>query len=308
MKEQTGYKALPKWVVSDTGPSVLPQTKRGRTDYLEKTFRSVRHKMMLEQAVGKGRNTLLTKINGPEKCICFFLLILAVGLSHSLFFLGLLQISLVAMALYSGISFFTYMFRVGLPVLFFSGIALFPSIFNIVTPGDMVATIYTGYWPQWAGGHPVHIAVTVQGLKGMSFVLLRSMDSLGLATILLRTTSWTTITGSLSNLKVPNFIIMILDITYRTIYLYLPVLEDYLLGRKSRMTGKELYKDSIRWIGASVADLLRITGAYGEDLFEALRSRGFVGEYTSQISWRWGRTEVLMGILSISLLLLSLVL
>lgn len=301
---RTGYQPLPDWIQSQSAMADLPMAQGGRRDYLEKTFRSIRRKMSAEQSAGKGKESFLTHLNGPVKIVCFLILLLGVAFSHSLLLLGLFQMGIILLALYSGISLSTYMFRVWIPVILFSGLALLPSIFNFITPGEMLLSLHQGFWPAWLGGGAVHIGITLQGAKGMLFVLLRSAGSLGLATLLLRTTSWTIITGSLAKLRVPDFMIMILDITYRSIYLFLPVVEDYLLGRKSRMVGRESYRESLRWIGSAIADLLRITNVHGDELFEALRSRGFIGEYKSQLSWCWGRNESVVTSISLGILFL----
>ena len=151
--------------------------------------------------------------------------------------------------------------------------------------------LYSGGAPLGTHILPSELVLTVQGVRTFSFVLFRAMDSLGIATIFLWSTPWATLTRALTKLGLSEYIVMVLDFTYRYLILFLPLVEEYLLGRKSRIVGREAYTHKLSWIGMTLANFYRLTTSYGEDLHMGLQSRGFTGMYQRPMRWLIGGKE-----------------
>ena len=102
---------------------------------------------------------------------------------------------------------------------------------------------------------------------------------MGLATLLIKTTRWSLLTKALAKLGVPTGLVTVLDLTYRYIYLFLFLFMEYLLGRKSRLVGRESKLAPLAWIGGTISGFLRLTVEYSQELSEAMQSRGYCGEH-----------------------------
>ena len=86
--------------------------------------------------------------------------------------------------------------------------------------------------------------------------MLRSAASLGLVVLLVKSTRWALLTKAMGRLGVPNIFIMVLDLTYRYLFLFLLLFTDYLWGRKSRLVGVESNGEQLAWIGSALAGFL----------------------------------------------------
>jgi cobalt/nickel transport system permease protein len=153
------------------------------------------------------------------------------------------------------------------------------AIFSWVTPGTPIVIIYdTGGWQAGPLTLPAELTVTRQGLTAAAMVLLRAAASLGLVVLLVKTTCWPALTKALQSLGIPAVFVMVLELAYRYLFLFMLLLTDYLLGRRSRLVGGETPRAGLEWIGGTLGGFLRLAGEYGQEIAAAMQARGFNGE------------------------------
>ncbi|MDR3566252.1 MAG: cobalt ECF transporter T component CbiQ [Negativicutes bacterium] len=272
---------IPVWL-DRTDPSPLPVKKstHNRADYLEKTLTDIQ-KVMAEdmyQAGMAARPGFLQKLSPQVKVVGIGLLLMAVALTGSLPALLGIHALLIMVALLSGIGFTAYLARVWLPALFFAGLAVLPGVLSWVTPGQPLWVIYSG--ASWHFGPvtvPAELAVTRQGLVAAAQVLLRSAASLGLVVLVVKTTRWPVLTKAMGRLGLPSLFVMVLDLAYRYLFLFLLLLSDYLWGRRSRLVGVERASAKLVWIGGALAGFLRMAGEYSREITASMQARGYDG-------------------------------
>jgi cobalt/nickel transport system permease protein len=122
------------------------------------------------------------------------------------------------------------------------------------------------------------LTITRQGFAGAVFVLLRTTASLGCILLLVKSTRWPVLTGAIGSLGVPSIFVMALDLTYRYIFLFLTLLYDYILGRKSRLVALENSRSRFEWIGSALAGFFRLSLEYSRDITFAMLARGYTGD------------------------------
>jgi cobalt/nickel transport system permease protein len=264
---------LPIWL-QQTSSADLPKHKNSWSykDYLEKTFEHI-NGIMAEDAYStriSSSKGVLQSVQVPVKIVGLVVLMIAASLTKSLAFLFLLNAVILGVALRSGLGFRAVSVRVWLPTCLFAGIAVLPGILNWVTPGEPLVIIYHD------------LAITKQGVQAAAFVLLRAGASLGLATLLIKTTRWSLLTKAFVQLGLPGEIVTVLDLTYRYIYMFLLLFMEYLLGRRSRLVGLESQSAKISWIGGTIAAFLRMIWEYSQEINDAMQSRGYSGEYIAE--------------------------
>lgn len=264
---------LPIWL-QQTASTDLPKHRNSWSckDYLEKTLEHI-NKIMAEDACAtriSSSQGLLQGVQAPVKFIGLLALMIAASLTKSLAFLFLLNVVIFGVAFQSGLGVQAMSVRIWLPTCLFAGIAVLPGIINWVTPGEPLYIIYHD------------LAITKQGVKAAAFVLLRAGASLGLATLLIKTTRWSLLTKAFVQLGLPGEIVTVLDLTYRYIYMFLLLFMEYLLGRRSRLVGLESQSAKISWIGGTIAAFLRMIWEYSQEINDAMRSRGYSGEYIAE--------------------------
>ncbi len=294
---------FPTWLATN-GACPLPAAKHRwrRADYLTKTLADIQ-KIMAEDMVQAGvaaRQGLLQAYEPRVKVAATVLLLLAVALTTSLHALAAFHGLLLLTALASGISLRSYLLRTWTPALIFAGVAVLPAIFSWVTPGSPLFVIYSG--AEWRVGPlalPSELTVTRQGLTSAAMVMLRAAASLGLIVLLVKTTRWPALTKALHYLGMPAVFAMVLELTYRYLFLFLLLLADYLLGRRSRLVGGEAPLSGLRWTGGTLAGFLRLAGEYGQEIAAAMQARGFSGEIQTVPPQRPGKRDAALFVIVI---------
>jgi len=185
------------------------------------------------------------------------LLILAALLRHWYFLLALSGVTL-GLAASSNITIRFFIKRVWLFIPLFAGIIALPSLFSIFRGGDPL-------WTIWDFGHEVNIgpwslgtslAITYQGIKGATVLVLRVATSVSLAVLLALTTPWADLLKALRVFFVPRTFLLILSMTYRYVFLLLDLAGDMFTARASRLVGPSGPRDDRRFVAASMGTLM----------------------------------------------------
>ena len=281
----------PAWLVTGhTCPLPAPRLRWARADYLTKTLGDIQ-KIIAEDMHHAGtaaRPGLLQPVEPRVKVAGLGLLLVAVALTASLTALALFHGLLFVVALACGIGARAYLARTVVPAAVFAGVAVLPAVFSWVTPGEPLFFVYQGVGPL---ALPPDLAVTRQGLTAAVMVFGRAAASLGLVTLLVKTTRWPVITKALQSLGIPAVFVAVLDLTYRYLFLFLLLLTDYLLGRRSRLVGREAPVSRLEWVGGTLAGFLRMAGEYSKEIAAAMQARGYNGESRMTIAGRPGGRE-----------------
>ncbi|MFZ0592197.1 MAG: cobalt transporter CbiM [Bryobacteraceae bacterium] len=154
--------------------------------------------------------------------------------------------------------------RIWIAVLAFTGVIAFPAIFLV--PGTVAFRIPLLRW-----------AATSQGLMSATLLVLRAETAATLALIFVLCTPWNHLLRALRFFKVPASIVVILEMTYRYIYLLLKTSQDMIESRQARRIGY-LEPRAQRGLATTMAGvLLDKTLHLSNDVHMAMRARGFRG-------------------------------
>ena len=256
-----------------------------RSSFIERTLVDINH--TLEQSVFAERTArqpgLLQRLDARLKILAVLLVLLAVGLSHSLpVILGLYFLALV-LAFFSRIPLAFFIKRVWLLIPFFTGVVALPALF--ITPGPVLAHL------------PLGLVLTQTGLRTALFLLLRVGTSVSVAVLLVLTTPWNSVLKSLGVLRVPAVIILILGMTYRYIHLLLHLTNDMFLSRKSRLLRRMSGPEERKLIAATSGTLLNKSLQVSSEVYLAMQSRGFRNYPRTLDSFKMRRIDWLAGML-----------
>jgi cobalt/nickel transport system permease protein len=155
--------------------------------------------------------------------------------------------------------------RAWLPVLFFTGSIALPAPFLV--PGTPVAHVPLLGW-----------TLSEQGLRSAAFLLARAETAATLSALLILTTPWTHVLKGLRVLRVPVLFVVILSMSYRYILLLLQTAQELFEARESRMVGRIDGAQGRRISMATAGVLLGKTLHLSEEVYAAMRSRGYRGE------------------------------
>ncbi len=150
---------------------------------------------------------------------------------------------------------------------FFTALISLPALFNFITPGEIILNITP------------HYGITIQGVKNVSVLFLRSFASLLYMSLLLSSTTQHEISVALSQLKVPPIFIAVFSMTLRYAVLFSDKVLDTLNATKSRIIGSNIPKNHGNFTGRLAADLFRRTSRTGNEIYDAMISRGYTGAF-----------------------------
>jgi cobalt ECF transporter T component CbiQ len=229
-------------------------------DHLRETAEHVAYAE--ETAAGRG---LLQRLDPRVKLCGLLLLVLATTMVHTV--AGIVSVSVVALALAvaSRLSLRRLAASVWLGALAVSGVIALPAC--VLTPGRAVAHVPWLHWP-----------VTAQGLTSATYLVLRVETSATLGALLVLTTPWPHVLKAMRSLRVPALVVVMLAMTYRYVLLLLETAHDMFESRKSRLVGHMDGADARRLSVATAGVLLGRTMQMGDDVYLAMRARGFAGD------------------------------
>jgi len=239
------------------------------------------------------RKGLLQLLDPRVKMLSVLGMLIVIGLMKTIPALAIMISYVLFLAICSKVPFIRYLRRVVLLSVVFSGIVVLPSLFNIVKPGE----------PLWHISN--HIYITKPGFDGACLLILRSFGSLSLVYLLTATTKWSQLLKSLRVLKIPASFMAILEMTHRYIFLGLELASNLFIAQKSRSFGKKAGKEDRRFVAATMGHLLIRTMVLGDEVYQAMLSRGYTGEVKTITRFQMRVTDYLWLTFHFGLLLIS---
>ncbi len=269
--------------------SVVERTLAGVTESLEQSLFA--EELAREPGV-------LQSLDPRVKLVGFLALLLAVSFAHNLWVLAGLYVFTLILAWVSRVPLARFVKRVWLALPFFTGLVAIPVLFNFVTPGTPLVVLSTS----------PYVAITEQGLRAASFLVLRVGTSVSLAVLLVLVTPWATLLRALSVLKIPSLFLLVLGMTYRYIYLLLRTSSDMFLARQSRVVGRMKAADQRRVVTQTMGNLLGKSYDMSQDVYLAMLSRGYRGHprtldrfQMKPRDWLWAAGLVAVAIVAVVL-------
>ena len=153
--------------------------------------------------------------------------------------------------------------RLWAAVLAFSGLIALPALFLV--PGQ----------PVWA---VLGLAVSQQGLRSAAYLILRAETAAMLSLLLVISTPRNRLLHALRFFRVPVVVVVLLEGSYRFIFLLLETARNMFEARSTRMIGDLHARDQRRLLAATVGVLLDKTLLFSSEVHNAMQARGFRGE------------------------------
>ncbi len=166
------------------------------------------------------------------------------------------------LALLSHVSLRFLAMRVWISVLAFTGLIALPAVFLV--PGHAVFRLPLLHWP-----------ISSQGLTSAAFLILRAETAATLSLLLVLCTPWNHLLRALRFFRVPVVVVVIVQMTYRYIFLLLRTAQEMLESRQTRLVGYLERRDQWRLAASTVGVLLDKSLQLSSDVHTAMQARGF---------------------------------
>jgi cobalt/nickel transport system permease protein len=294
---------LPRWLEGNPPVEALraDARHRRRRGALDKTLHDVaeafKNEVFSEHLARQPG--LLQGVDPRVKLLTVLLLIGAAAVLSHVTLLMLLNAWLLWLARSSRVPLRFFVKRVWVVVLLFTGVVVFPAIFNIVRPGTPLLVLVRLSHPVhlWPLTIPQEVAVTRQGLEAAALLVLRVGASISLAVLLTLTTRWPVLLKALGVLRIPGVFITVLEMTYRYVFLLLQASADTFTARRSRTVGRTSTAEQRTFTTHAMGNLWARTHATSEEVHHAMLSRGYTGEPLALAQFRLRRSDALWGVI-----------
>lgn len=256
-----------------------------QTGFLDKTLLAVANvaeQSLFSEQYARKRG-FLQSLDIRTKIITFVFILVVISFLHAPQTLWSMYALSLALAVFSRISLAFFLKRVWLFVPLFSAAIVLPALLNIVTPGDPLVVLLKLGRSHTCGPYtvPAEIAITRQGLWGGIIFVSRVAASVSFAVLFTLTTRWQDIFSGLRALLVPRVFVVTLSMTHRYLFALLRLIQDMYRARKSR-TIRHLSASADRnWTASRIGITLKKSLDMSEDVYKAMLSRGFHGEFPS---------------------------
>lgn len=264
------------------------------SNFIEKTVLSIQNTfedMFLSDTIADKKG-VMQSLDPRIKLISTIAFIIIVNFGKSISFMAVMLVYSLLLAILSRIPLKMYLFRVSTISIIFSGIVLIPSLFNIVKPGEPLLFLTR------------NIYITRDGIYSAIIFIIRSFISLSFVYILILSTKWVEILKALRVFRFPKIFTATLDIALRYITLLLEISSNMFLARKSRNIGKSNSSNGRKFVASSVGNLLIRSESLSNDVYNAMTSRGYIGEYITINKFKIGPFDYLWIIFNIAFVIL----
>ncbi len=266
-----------------------------RTKFLDRTLLAVANaaqQSLFSEAYARRRG-LLQHLDVRMKLLTFLFILVLISFLHRPQTLWLLYALSVALAAFSRVSLAFFLKRVWLFVPIFSAAIVLPALLNVITPGEpLLVLLRLGRDYAWGPyAIPAEISVTRQGLRGGIVFVSRVASSVSFAVLLTLTTRWAEIFSGLRSLFVPRVFVVTLNMTERYLFVFLRMIQDMYRARKSRTIRPFSAATERSWTASRIGATFKKSADMSEDIYKAMLSRGFHGEFPSHQRARAGITD-----------------
>ena len=268
-----------------------------RTTFLDKTLQTiagVAEQSLFSEQYAKRRGLLQT-LDIRFQITTFLFILVLISLLHTPQALWLVYGVSLVLAAFSRVPLWFFIKRVWLFVPLFTAAIVLPAVLNIITPGEplwVLLKLSRSYsWGPYT--LPAEIAVTRQGLWGGIVFVSRVAASVSYAVLFTLTHRWADIFAGLRALSVPRVFVMTLSMTERYLFVSLRLVQDMYRARKSRTIKPFSAAVERNWTASRIGVTFRKSMEMSDDVYKAMLSRGFHGEYRSVNRLRSGPLDLI---------------
>ncbi|MBI5599341.1 MAG: hypothetical protein HY890_06330 [Deltaproteobacteria bacterium] len=160
------------------------------------------------------------------------------------------------------------LFKRAAPAVLFTAFVSAPVFFRFFTPGTVLFGL---------GAFGYRADVTMEGVRVGGILIMRVFTMVSFSSLLFLAARERDFFSGLRGLGVPEFFVTALFMTFRYIFVFLRLVEETHLARKSRVMAPVKSRDSRTWFAVISGFMLERALKFSEEVNMAMISRGFTG-------------------------------
>lgn len=251
---------------------------RIRTSFVDKgmeTISSVLRTGFIQWETASKRG-FFQSLDARVKVLFLIVFIIIVSLKKTILSEAAIALFLLGLAMASRLDLIKHYGKILVLTFVFGFLLAWPSAFNIFTPGELIFTLFHFEKGYTLGplAIPREIGITDEGLRRVTMLSLRVMNSLSISLLVFASTPFMEFIRALKMFRVPDVFLMTITLSYKYIFIFAQTVYDMHLAKKSRMTGVESDREARQWVSGRMAFMFRKSQQQCEEVFRAMTARG----------------------------------
>ncbi len=290
--------SLPRYLYSPSDSGII-KGKGVNISFLDKTILGIARsvKSIYLQAESASGESSVQKINPYIKLLSLLYFTVIISLVRNL--PSQLLISGFILVLYIitiRLKLFQVYRKIFIIAFVFGFLVVVPASLNVITPGRIILKLLEFNKPSqfWIYSIPREIGITDNGVRVVSMVFLRVLNSVSFALLIVFTTPFSSLIKSFKLLGIPDAFLMIVSLAYKFIFILSRSIEETYFALKSRLSGNLKSGPVRKLIGGRIFFTFKKSVAIYENTYYAMVSRGYTGKVKFYLKYRFSYGDIIL--------------
>lgn len=256
--------------------------KKTRLSFIDKTLETAGNtiRTIYLQSEAASKSNLLFNINSLVKVFCFVFIIVAISLADKIHSQLIASLFILIYFFISGVSFRNIYKKILFLSIVFGLLIFLPASINLVTPGNIVIKLFTIEKPFhfWIYTIPQTVGITDSGIQVVGLLFMRVFNSISFAMVFVYSTSFPKLLKGFKVFFIPDTILMVINLTYKYIFILSKTIEETYFAIKSRLYGNIKDESTRKIISGRIFFIFNKSKVNYENTYQAMVSRGYSGK------------------------------
>ncbi len=232
------------------------------------------------QAENASKDNFIYRLSSHVKFILLIYIIIIISIVSDPGKQLIITMFILSFYIASHLKFFDVYKKIFFLAIVFGLIVVSPASLNLISPGKIIFNIFTFNKPVhfWIYTIPENIGFTENGLKVVSLIFLRILNSVSFAMLIVFTTSFASFIKSFKIIGVPDTFLMIINLAYKYIFILSRTIEETYFALKSRLSGNIKNSRMRELVGGRIFFIFKKSMMIYENTYFAMVSRGYRGK------------------------------
>ena len=256
--------------------------KRAKLSFLDRTLMNAASavKSIYLQAENATKENFIHRINPHVKLISLIYFEIMVSVANNLAAQLLTTVFILLLFIFARLKIFLVYRKIFLLAFIFGFLIFLPASLNVITPGKIFFNLMAFDKPShfWIYNIPQNIGFTEEGIKLVSLLFLRVLNSVSFALLIVFTTPFPAFIKSFKVIGVPDTFLMIISLAYKYIFLLSRTIEETYFALKSRLISNIKNSSIRKLVSGLIFFIFKRSMTNYENTYYAMVSRGYRGK------------------------------
>jgi cobalt/nickel transport system permease protein len=273
--------SIPEYLLQSSPPS-QPNRSAAKLAFLDKTILNTANaiKSIYIQAENAETVSFIQKICPGVKLLSLIWFVIVISIANNVYAQVVTSCFILCLFIIARLRIIEVYRKILILAFIFGLVVVLPASLNVITPGRIVINVMRFDKPLhfWIYNIPQDIGITDNGIKVVSLVFLRVLNSISFALLIVFTTPFPSFVKAFKIIGVPDTFLMIISLAYKYIFILSRIIEETYFALKSRLCGNLKNNNIRKLVGGRIFFIYKRSHIIYESTYHAMVSRGYNGK------------------------------